>query len=214
MIVECLTVGSFQENTWLVGDRPGGEGFVSDPGGENERVLARIEEHGLRIRAILNTHGHIDHIMGAAELAATLKVPFRLHAEDHFLVEHADEACAMFGLPPVAKPPLDASPLVDGEIIRIGELEVNVIHTPGHSPGGCSFLVGGHLLAGDTLFAGSVGRTDLPGGDMATLMASICERLIEPLPGAVAVHCGHGPDTSLAEEAAGNPFLLDWRRRS
>lgn len=213
MIVECLTVGPFQENTWLVGDRPGGEGFVVDPGGENERVLAQAAEHDLTLRAILNTHGHIDHIMGVAELMAKLDIPFRMHADDHFLVEHSDEACAMFGLPPIARPELGPA-LEDGEEITIGEMTVKVIHTPGHSPGGVCLHVGGHLIAGDTLFAGSIGRTDLPGGDMEALMNSIFDRLIDPLPAATAVHCGHGPDTSLAEEAASNPFLLSWRRRS
>jgi hydroxyacylglutathione hydrolase len=214
MIIECLTVGAFQENTWLVGDHAGGEAFVCDPGGENERVLALAAEHDLTIRAILNTHGHIDHITGAGELAAKLDIPFRLHAGDHFLIDHADESCAMFGLPPIAKPSLAAPSLEDGERITIGELAIEVIHTPGHSPGGCCLLVGGHLIAGDTLFAGSIGRTDLPGGDMNTLMDSIFTRLLEPLPAATAVHCGHGPDTSLAEEAASNPFLLQWKRRS
>lgn len=212
MIVECFTVGPFQENTWLLGEGPGGEAIVIDPGGENERVLARVAAQRLRLGAIVNTHGHIDHIAGAAELVARLGIPFRLHAADHFLVETADAAAAMFGLGPLAKPPLDAPPLADGETIAIGALSLRVIHTPGHSPGGCSLLVDGHLFAGDTLFAGSIGRTDLPGGDLDTLMDSIFTRLIAALPAATVLHCGHGPDSSLAEEAATNPFLRGWRR--
>lgn len=212
MIVECFTVGPFQENTWLLADAPGGEAIVIDPGGENERVLARVAAHQLRLAAIINTHGHIDHIAGAGELVAQLGIPFRLHAADHFLVEQADAAAAMFGLPPFAKPPLDAPPLADGETIAVGALSLQVIHTPGHSPGGCSLLVGTHLFAGDTLFAGSIGRTDLPGGDLDTLMDSIFTRLIAPLPAGTVVHSGHGPDSTLAEEAATNPFLVGWRR--
>ena len=210
MIIECLNVGVFQENTWILGERPGGEAVVIDPGGENEWLLARIEAHELKVRAIVNTHGHIDHIYGAAELRRTLAVPFRMHAADRFLLAQARASCAMFGLEPVEAPVLD-EPITDGEEIRVGELAIRVIHTPGHSPGGCSLLAGAHLFAGDTLFAGSIGRTDLPGGDMETLMDSIFTRLIEPLPGATILHSGHGPDSSLAEEAASNPFLLDWR---
>ncbi len=210
MIVECFTVGPFQENTWLLGDAPGGEAIVIDPGGENERVLASVAAHKLRLTAIINTHGHIDHITGAGELVAQLGIPFRLHAADHFLVKQADAAAAMFGLPPFAKPPLDAPPLDDGELIAVGALSLRVIHTPGHSPGGCSLLVGTHLFAGDTLFAGSIGRTDLPGGDLDTLMDSIFTRLIDALPADTLVHSGHGPDSTLADEAATNPFLVGW----
>jgi hydroxyacylglutathione hydrolase len=211
MIVEQLTIGMFQVNTWLVGDKVGGEAFVIDPGGDNDRVLALAAKYDLTIGAILNTHGHIDHVTGAAELAEQLKIPFRLHGEDLFLLDSIDDSCAMFGLPPV-KAPVPGQPLVDDEEILVGELKIRVIHTPGHSPGGVCFLIGSELFAGDTLFSGSIGRTDLPGGDMETLMASIFERLIDPLPAAIKVHCGHGPDTSLSEEAASNPFLLSWRR--
>ena len=210
MIIEQLTVGPFQENTWVVGDEASGDAFVVDPGGENDRVLAFAESRGLTIRAIVNTHGHLDHVAGAAELMRKLEIPFYLHEGDRFLLEHLDEACAMFGLPPIEAPE-PVRPLAAGKSLSIGSLSMEIIHTPGHSPGGVCLRLGGDLFVGDTLFAGSIGRTDLPGGDMATLRRSILESLIEPLPAATVIHCGHGPDSSLLEEAATNPFVVSWR---
>ncbi len=211
MIIEQLAVGPFQENTWLVGDEESGDALVVDPGGENDRVLALAKERNLNIRAIVNTHGHIDHIMGAAELMRRLDIPFHLHPEDEFLLEHADEACAMFGLPPVDVPsPVRA--LAPGEICQVGTIALGVIHTPGHSPGGvCLRLGSDHLFVGDTLFAGSIGRTDLPGGDMETLKRSILTCLVDSLPPETIIHCGHGPDSTLAAETAANPFVSAWR---
>ncbi|MCP4545633.1 MAG: MBL fold metallo-hydrolase [bacterium] len=210
MIIEKFTVGSFQENTWLVGECEGGDAFVVDPGGETNRIIDSAAAKRLKIRAVLNTHGHIDHIAGAAELCTQLAIPFRMHADDNFMLDSIDQACAMFGLPSIEAPVL-GDPLQDGEIIKIGGMEITVIHTPGHSPGGVSLLVNGHLFAGDTLFAGSIGRSDLPGGDMDTLMTSITDKLIDPLPAGTIVHCGHLSDTTLAEEAATNPFIRQWR---
>jgi hydroxyacylglutathione hydrolase len=210
MIIEQLTVGPFMENTWLVGEGPGGDAFVVDPGGENDRVLACAEKHGLSIRAIVNTHGHLDHISGASELMRKLAIPFHLHPDDAFLLEHADEACAMFGLPPI-EVPAPVLALAAGKTLEVGALAMEVIHTPGHSPGGVCLRLGSDLFVGDTLFAGSIGRTDLPGGDMETLRGSILESLIDALPPATIIHCGHGPDSSLAEEATTNPFVTAWR---
>ncbi len=206
MIVEMLTVGAFQENTFLVGDPETGKAFVVDPGGEVDAIIALAEQHGLEIELILNTHGHIDHVMGAAELQERLDIPFRMHADDGFLVENLEQICGLYGIDPVKPPRLD-EPLLHEENLKVGELEVRVIHTPGHSPGGACLSVNGHLFAGDTLFAGSIGRTDLPGGDHDTLMRSIKERILDALPPATVLHSGHGPDSSLVEEAASNPFL-------
>jgi hydroxyacylglutathione hydrolase len=201
-----ITVGGFQENVFLVGDLETRKAFVVDPGGENERVIALAKEHDFEIECILNTHGHLDHIMGAADLQSRLDIPFRMHEDDRFLVENLKEICALYGIDPVEPPRMDET-LTDGEFVKVGGLEVEVIHTPGHSPGGCCLKVGGHLFAGDTLFAGSIGRTDLPGGDQVQLMRSIRDRIIQPLPPATILHSGHGPDSSLVEEAASNPFL-------
>ncbi len=206
MIVEMLTVGAFQENTFLVGDPATKKAFVVDPGGEVETLIARAEQHGLQIESILNTHGHVDHVLGAAELQSRLEIPFRMHEDDRFLVENLEQICGLYGIEP-AKPPRLDEPLRDGETVAVGELEVRVIHTPGHSPGGVCLSLNGHLFAGDTLFAGSIGRTDLPGGDYDTLMRSIKERIIDALPPSTVLHSGHGPDSSLVEEAASNPFL-------
>jgi glyoxylase-like metal-dependent hydrolase (beta-lactamase superfamily II) len=210
MIIERLTVGPFQENTYLLAAARGGEAFAIDPGGETDLLLQRAEEADLSITAIVNTHGHIDHIAGAAELSRRLDIPFRLHDADRFLLDGVDEACAMFGLPPLEAPELGPA-LADGEILRLGELAIEVIHTPGHSPGSVTFHAEGHLFVGDVLFAGSIGRTDLPGGDFATLMRSIFHRLVDRFPGPTRIHPGHGPESSLAEEMASNPFLLTGR---
>jgi len=206
LIVERLTVGAFQENTFLAGDPESGRAFVVDPGGGNDRLIARAKARGLEIECILCTHGHVDHLMGAADLQTRLNIPFRMHEADRFLVENLREICGLYGLEPV-DPPRMGEPLRDGELVKAGGLEVRVIHTPGHSPGGCCLVVEGHMFAGDTLFAGSVGRSDLPGGDHDTLMRSIRERIADALPPATVLHSGHGPDSSLAEEMATNPFL-------
>ena len=206
MIIEQLTVGAWQENTWLVGNEETGEAFVIDPGGENERLLALAEERGLKLVGMLLTHGHIDHVAGAAELQDRLGLTLRLHEGDNFLVEQLPEICDQYGLPRVDVPRL-GEPLRDGERFALAGLEIEVIHTPGHSPGGCCLRLGSELFTGDTLFAGSIGRSDLPGGDHVRLMGSIRERLVEALPGSLRIHCGHGPDSTLLEERETNPFL-------
>ncbi|MBN1824829.1 MAG: MBL fold metallo-hydrolase [Candidatus Eisenbacteria bacterium] len=205
MRIDRITVGPFQANAWLLGrtDRP--DTILIDPGGEPDRIAERIEAGGRRLAAILNTHGHLDHIGAVEALRERFHAPYYLHPADRPVAEAAPEHAALFGIEP-PRVPSEGRPLRHGERLDIAGVEIAVIHLPGHTPGGTAFLVRGHLFAGDTLFRGSIGRTDLPGGDGEALLRSIRERLLI-LPGDTVVHCGHGPDTTIQEERNGNPFL-------
>lgn len=205
MILECFTVGPFQENTYLLGDEVTGDAVIIDPGHGVEGVLDRVSELRLTLRAILCTHAHIDHAAGVAEIQRRFPVPFRLHELDVPLLDRLPQQAAMFGLPPIVVPRVD-EPLRDGERIPVGGLEVEVIHTPGHSPGGVTFRIGDDLVVGDVLFAGSVGRTDLPGGSHATLLRTIMDRLF-PLGDQCRVWSGHGEMTTIGEERRTNPWV-------
>lgn len=206
MILEYLTVGPFAENSYILGDETTGDGVLIDPGHDAKAILARVQRLGLRIGAIVNTHAHIDHVGGVAEVQRRLKVPFRLHRNEEPLLEALPMQAAMFGLPPIEVPKVDAW-LVEGERFRVGTLDVLVIETPGHSPGSVTFKVGERdLIAGDVLFAGSIGRTDLPGADHQTLIDSIVGRLF-PLGDDLRVWPGHGPETTIGEERRFNPFV-------
>jgi glyoxylase-like metal-dependent hydrolase (beta-lactamase superfamily II) len=200
-------VGIFQENAYLVRAGDGDEGLIVDPGDEADRILQAVRRTGLRPAAIVGTHGHLDHVGAAAELQEALGIPFRLHAEDEFyLATLADQARA-FGLPPVRAPRVDAY-LEDGEDLAIGADAVRVVHLPGHTPGGVGLYDGKVFIVGDTVFAGSVGRTDLPGGDWDVLRRTLRERLLV-LPDATLLYPGHGPPTTMGAERGSNPFLID-----
>jgi hydroxyacylglutathione hydrolase len=204
--VECITVGVFQENCFLVRCTESGEGFVVDPGEEPERILGAVRASGAAIKAVLNTHAHLDHIGAVADVCEALDVPFLLHPDDTHLLGIAAQQAAMFGLPPPRQPVVDA-PLREGERQALGRHALRVVHTPGHSPGHVCFYDGDRiLLGGDLLFAGSVGRTDLPGGDFRLLERSIREK-VYVLPDAVVVYPGHGPATTVGAEKASNPFV-------
>ncbi len=203
--LECLTVGPLQMNGWLILDRDAGEAALIDPGDEPARLLQRIDASGCRLRWLLATHGHFDHVGAAAEIQAAVDLPLRLHAKDVFLVEGMPQHQAMYDLPASAVPRL-APDLTDGTTLPLGSGELLVTTVPGHTPGHVMFSWPGHAVVGDCVFHGSIGRTDLPGGSFDDLAASIRNRIYE-LPPETELHPGHGPDTTVAHEMATNPFV-------
>ena len=207
MILEVLPVGMLQCNCSILGDEATGEGIVVDPGDEIERILAIVAKHKLTVKQIVVTHAHIDHIAGAAKLKAATGAPVFYNQLDLPLVKLMDVQAGWLGVatPTVAAPDASAE---EGFKVAAGGLNGVVLHTPGHTEGSISLHFPGEklLLAGDTLFAGSIGRTDLPGGDFRKIMASLKERLII-LPEETKVIAGHGPATTIAAERESNPFL-------
>jgi glyoxylase-like metal-dependent hydrolase (beta-lactamase superfamily II) len=187
------------------------EAVIIDPGDEVAGLLDYATRQSLAIRAILLTHAHVDHITGVAAAKRALGVDIYLHRDDQFLYDAALEQGAMFGIPVEPPPPVDQF-YSQGQIITIGEVEIRPHHTPGHCPGGVCLQVtvgdsdGQDLIVGDTLFAGSIGRTDLPGGDYQTLIASI-RTVLFAFGDAARVHPGHGPSTTIGTERRTNPFL-------
>jgi glyoxylase-like metal-dependent hydrolase (beta-lactamase superfamily II) len=207
MIHEILPVGMLQCNCSILGDEVSGEAIVVDPGDDIPRILAVLARHKLTIKQILITHAHIDHIAGAARLKEITGAPILYNPRDLPLVRMMDIQAGWLGVAtPDVRPPDDS--LEDGQVIAITGISGTILHTPGHTQGSvCLYMPEKNLLlAGDTLFAGSVGRTDLPGGDGPMLIHSVHEKLLT-LPDATIVVPGHGPRTTIGEEREFNPFL-------
>ena len=207
MILEALTVGPLQENCYLVGDEGMGAGALVDPGDEAARIALAVEQTGLEIDRILITHAHIDHVGAVAALVDEYACPVLMHAEAEPMLQQLPIHARMMGLRFGKVPAVDRH-IEDEEVLEVGALRLRALYTPGHAPGHLAFYVegAGLVLSGDTLFAGSVGRTDLFGGDMDLLMRSINQRLMT-LPDETRVYSGHGPQTTIGDERAHNPFL-------
>ena len=215
MILQSAAVGPFFKNGYVVGCERTRQAVFIDPGDEVDQLLDYIRAEGLTVAHILLTHAHVDHVSGVAEAKRALGAPIYLHKDDLFLYDNAVRTGMMFGLTVEQPPPVDI--FYEGEgPITFGDYSVRVIHTPGHCPGGvCLALQKNgdagppHLFVGDTLFAGSIGRTDLPGGNYETLLTSITEKLLK-FPDESIVYSGHGPETTIGRERATNPFVLEY----
>jgi hydroxyacylglutathione hydrolase len=200
-----LPNGQFAENCYLLADRQSGEAVIIDPGEESGRFLSELGRRRWRLQGIWLTHAHIDHIMGVGAVHRATGAPIHLHPLDRPLYDAMPQYGAWVGMPVDAPPPPQIE-LRAGQVLRVGEFDFAVRFTPGHSPGSVSFLGQGMIFGGDVLFSGSVGRTDLPGGDTATLMTTIQSEFLS-LPDSTVVHSGHGLDTTIGIERLTNPFL-------
>ncbi|MCT4654658.1 MAG: MBL fold metallo-hydrolase [Cohaesibacter sp.] len=208
MKVAIIPVTPFQQNCTLIWDEETGKGVVIDPGGDVDKILSVLEEEKIEVERILITHGHIDHVGGAVDLRDALDVDVEgPHEDDRMLMERVAEQAIQFGLPS-AKPCEPDRWLNEGDSVDIAGMAFEVLHCPGHAPGHVVFVnrEAKFALVGDVLFNGSIGRTDLPGGDHATLLASIRDKLL-PLGDDVTFLCGHGNHSTIGEERRNNPFL-------
>jgi hydroxyacylglutathione hydrolase len=207
MIVEMLTVSPFQENCYVIGDEKSMGGAIIDPGDEATRIALTVERVGLQISQIIVTHSHIDHVGAVAQLVDEYMCPVLMHAEAEAMLKTVPQQAMMMGMRFGKIPNVDLH-VGDDEVLEVGSLRLRSMYTPGHAPGHLAFLVEdeGLVFSGDALFAGSVGRVDLPGGSMEVLIRSISERLLT-LPDETRVLSGHGPETTIGRERVTNPFL-------
>ena len=215
MILESAAVGPFFKNGYVVGCERTRRAVYIDPGDEVDQLLSFIAAEQLTVDFILLTHAHVDHVSGVAEAKRTLGAPIYLHKDDLSLYQNAVRTGMMFGLTVEEPPPVDRYYEGEGPI-AFGDYRVRVVHTPGHCPGGVCLALSKkgetgapHLFVGDTLFAGSIGRTDLPGGDYETLLQAITTQLFA-FPDESVVYSGHGPETTIGREKATNPFVLEY----
>lgn len=205
MLIKTLVVGPIMSNCYIIGCEETHEAAVIDPGAEADRILLSLAESALTVKCIINTHGHFDHVGGNKKMKDATGAPILIHASDAPMLERLSASAANWGLRAEDSPQPDQM-IDDGDKISFGNITFEVIHTPGHTPGGVSLYTKGHVFVGDTLFSGSIGRTDFPGGDFDTLISSIKKRLFT-LDDATVVYTGHGPETTIEHEKRYNPFL-------
>jgi hydroxyacylglutathione hydrolase len=202
--VQTLTVGAFQENCYLLVDDRSNRAVIVDPGSEGERLVAAIERSGATLEAIWITHAHVDHVGAIASVKRKWDVPIYLHPLDRRLYEAAGRQAEVYGVP-FEEPPIPDHEFADGQHIKVGDVEMTVLHAPGHAPGHVVIHGNGIALVGDCLFAGSIGRTDLPFSNPPQLAASL--EKISALAPETVVYPGHGMETTIGQERVSNPFL-------
>ncbi|MBI4729891.1 MAG: MBL fold metallo-hydrolase [Acidobacteria bacterium] len=209
MIVEGHAVGVFASNTYIAGAREGGGAVVIDPGQDAEGLVAdRLAASGLTLEAVLLTHGHVDHVWSAGKVCEEAGVPAYIHPGDRPFLDDPGAALGAMGLGGFEiEVPADLRDLAGGDRLSFGGLQVEVRHTPGHTPGHCVFLTDGIVFSGDLIFQGSIGRTDFPGGSLEQLLESI-RRAVLSLDDETAILSGHGPETTVGAERRSNPFVL------
>jgi glyoxylase-like metal-dependent hydrolase (beta-lactamase superfamily II) len=215
LMVKGIVVGVFAENCWVIGNRRTSEGICIDPGDQPDEVLALARDMGVNIKLIANSHAHIDHVLGIRGVHSSTGSKFLLHHQDLDLLRDGFAMSASrFGLDASQQPPDPDHFVEDADIVEVEGLRLRTIYTPGHTPGSVSYYCeeGGFLFSGDTLFRGSIGRTDLPGGSLEEEMRSICDRLLV-LPEDTVVLPGHMDETTVAFEQKHNPFVLEWQAR-
>ncbi|MFN0148447.1 MAG: MBL fold metallo-hydrolase [Dehalococcoidia bacterium] len=215
LMLKGIVVGVFQENCWVIGNRRTGEGICIDPGDQPEEILALARDLGVTIKLIANSHAHIDHVLGVQGVHNSTGAKFLLHHQDLDLLRDGFKMSASrFGLDPSQQPPDPDQFVEDEDIVEVAGVRLRAMTTPGHTPGSVSYYCeeAGALFSGDTLFRGSIGRTDLPGGSHEEEMNSICDRLLI-LPDETLVLPGHMEQTTIQFEKKHNPFVLEWRMR-
>jgi len=207
LIIKTLVVGPIMANSFVLGCEETHEAVVIDPGDEADRILLALAESDLSLKYIINTHGHLDHVGANKRLKEITGAPILIHPLDAPMLNQVASSAAAWGIAAENSPPPDHE-LEDGDHVAFGRINLKVIHTPGHTPGGISLCTEQEVFVGDTLFAGSIGRTDFPGGSFETIKKSIRQKLFA-LNDGFTVYPGHGPTTTIAEERRTNPFVGD-----
>lgn len=205
MIIKELVVGPLMANCFICGCSKTKEAVVIDPGGDADTILLSLADAKLKVKYIINTHGHFDHVSANGKMKDATGADILIHPLDAPMLEKLSSNAAFFGVSVENSPPCDQT-LEEGDTVSFGDIALKVIHTPGHTPGGISLYTNGVVFVGDTLFAGSIGRTDFPGGNFNTLISSIKTKLFK-MEDDIRVFSGHGPETSIGIEKRHNPFV-------